>query len=269
MSAAAGHQRPGGRAGGRRLDVVLTESGHFASREKARRAVMAGEVLVDGQVLDKPGLPVPEGAAIEVRQRPPFVSRGGLKLAQALDAFAIDPRDRTCIDVGASTGGFTDCLLQRGARRVYAVDVGYGQLDASLRSDPRVVVLERVNARAIGRSQVPEACSLAVLDVSFISLHKVLPAVISLLEPSADVVPLIKPQFEGERRQVGKGGVVRDPEVRLEILAEVERRLQALGLDLVRRIDCDTPGAKGNREALAHLRLRPGAPAAAAPGSAP
>jgi 23S rRNA (cytidine1920-2'-O)/16S rRNA (cytidine1409-2'-O)-methyltransferase len=218
---------------------------------------MAGEVRVDGHVVDKPGVPVPVDAEIQVRPRARYVSRGGLKLEQALRDFGIDPSGRICLDVGASTGGFTDCLLQHGAARVYAVDVGYGQLDHSLREDPRVIVLERFNARALSREQVPEPCALAVFDLSFISLHKVMPAILPLLAPGADVVPLIKPQFEGSRHQVGKGGIVRKEDVRLQILDQVVERLSELDLRLQRRIDCDTHGAKGNREALAHFVLSP------------
>lgn len=237
-----------------RLDLLLVERGLFPSREKARRAVMAGDVEVNGVRVDKAGTAVDPAAQLHVRQRPRYVSRGGLKLEQALEAFAVDPHGRICLDVGASTGGFTDCLLQRGAEKVYAIDVGYGQLDHRLRQDPRVVVMERTNARYLDSSQLPSVCSLAVFDLSFISLHKVLPAVLPALCEAADLVALIKPQFEGQRHQIGKGGIVRDPTVRALILETVIDRLAGLGVEVLATVDCETIGAKGNREVLAHLR---------------
>ncbi|HUO86536.1 MAG TPA: TlyA family RNA methyltransferase, partial [Thermoanaerobaculia bacterium] len=180
-----------------RLDQLLVERGLFTSREKARRAVMAGVVEVEGRRVDKAGSEVGEGAQVEVKAPPePFVSRAGRKLDAALDHFALDPAGWVCLDVGASTGGFTDCLLHRGARRVYAVDVGYGQLDYRLRQDPRVVVMERVNARHLGPGDVPERCRLAVVDVSFISLAKVVPALLPIVEQGGWLLPMIKPQFE-------------------------------------------------------------------------
>lgn len=237
-----------------RLDQLLVERGLFASREQARRAVMAGAVEVDGRRLDKPGTSVAEGAGLAVREREPYVSRAGRKLAGALDHFGIDPGGRVCLDVGASTGGFTDCLLQRGALRVYALDVGYGLLDARLRADPRVVVIERVNARHLAPDAIPEPAGLITVDVSFISLLKVVPALLPHLPPGGDLVPLVKPQFEVGREAVGKGGIVRDEAVRRAI---VERRgvdLAAFGLELLDSCDSILPGTDGNREAFLWLR---------------
>lgn len=240
-----------------RLDLLLVERGLFATREQSRRAIMAGQIEVDGRRLDKPGTPVLADAAVKlIGEREPFVSRGGRKLAGALDAFAIDPRGRVCVDVGASTGGFTDCLLQRGAVKVYAVDVGYGQLDQRLREDARVVVRERVNARHLTRDVVPEAASLAVVDVSFISLRLIVPALAEVLAADADVVVLVKPQFEAGRGQVGKGGVIRDEPLRLAVIAQTVETLESLGWSALGTIDSPLAGARGNREALVHLRRR-------------
>lgn len=238
-----------------RLDRLLVERGLFGSREQSKRAVMAGWVWVDGERRDKPGVAVETLAALEVRGRPePYVSRGGRKLEQALRCFGVDPGGAVCLDVGASTGGFTDCLLVHGAARVYAVDVGYGQLDARLRGDPRVVVMERVNARLLSADALPERCGVATVDVSFISVLKVAPALLAHLEAGADVVVLIKPQFEVGRGQVGKGGVVRDEMLRREIADQRARELSVLGLEFVASVDCDLRGPAGNREVLAHFR---------------
>jgi 23S rRNA (cytidine1920-2'-O)/16S rRNA (cytidine1409-2'-O)-methyltransferase len=244
-----------------RLDLLLVARGLFESREQAQRAVMAGAVTVDGRRTDKAGTAVGVDVSIEVAAREPFVSRAGRKLAAALDAFGVLPSGRVCLDVGASTGGFTDCLLQRGARRVYALDVGRGQLHATLRADPRVVVLEGRNARYLDRSDVPEPVDLATIDVSFISLRLVVPALLPCLAPGGDLIALIKPQFEAPRGSVGKGGILRDEELRRQVIAERSRDLAALGFELVGVVDSPVAGAGGNREALAHLRR----PAAAAP----
>lgn len=245
-----------------RLDVLLVRRGLFASRERARAAVLAGRVRVDGAAVTKAGAAVPEAARIEVLGRDlPYVSRGGLKLEKALDAFAIDPAGRVCLDAGASTGGFTDCLLQRGAARVYAVDVGYGQLAWSLRQDPRVVVLERTNARHLTRREVPEPIDLAALDVSFISLLKILPAVANLLRPGGTVVALVKPQFEAGPEQVGKKGVVRDPAVHREVLERVLAGAESLGFVVRGLTHSPVRGEEGNVEFLAWLQTPgPGAP---------
>lgn len=237
-----------------RLDQLLVDRGLFTSREQARRAVMAGEVTVDGQRVDKPGTAVAAGVALAVLAREPFVSRAGRKLAAALDHFAVDPSGWVCLDVGASTGGFSDCLLQRGAKRIYAVDVGYGQLDQRLRNDPRMVVMERVNARHLAADALPEAVDLATLDLSFISLVKVLPAIVPHVRPGGLLLPLIKPQFEAGRGRVGKGGILRDEMVRQAVIAERLRDFADLGLEVVGHVDSPVHGAEGNREALALLR---------------
>ena len=206
-----------------RIDRLLAERGLVESREKAAKLVLAGDVFVDGERVDKVGALVSPEAEVELRGRSPYVSRGGEKLMYALDHFNVPVVDRICIDVGASTGGFTDCLLQRGAARVYAVDVGTGQLDQRLRRDPRVVVMEQTNARALDPRLFADQPSLAVIDVAFISLEKVLPAVFGVLAPRADVVMLIKPQFEVGREHVGKGGVVREPSLHRQVVARLAR----------------------------------------------
>jgi len=214
---------------------------------------MAGLVEVDGRRVDKPGTQVAEGAELRViDQAEPYVSRAGRKLAAALDHFDLDPTGWICMDVGASTGGFTDCLLQRGATRVYAVDVGYGQLDYSLRTDPRVVVMERVNVRYLEPDALPEPCDLITIDVSFISLTKVVPALLPhLRRPGGRLLAMIKPQFEAGKGQVGKGGIVRDEAVRRRVIEETSRSIAALGLDSLGTVDSEVPGVGGNREAFA------------------
>ncbi len=243
-----------------RLDQLLATRGLFASREQARRAVMAGEVRVGGQVVDKPGVAVADDATIEVAARPPFVSRAGGKLAAALDHFGVDVAGLVCLDVGASTGGFTDCLLQRGATRVYALDVGRGQLEWRLRQDPRVVTLEGINARHLAADGLPERCDLITVDVSFISLLQVVPALLPHLRPEGLLLALIKPQFEVGRAAVGKGGIVRDKAVRRQVIDERVEGLAALGLQPRGVIDSPVAGAEGNVEALA-LFGAPPAPA--------
>lgn len=241
-----------------RLDQLLVEKGMFPSREQARRAVMAGIVEVDGRRVDKAGTDVPQAARLEVlAPKEPFVSRAGRKLAAALDAFAIDPAGWVCLDVGASTGGFTDCLLQRGASRVYALDVGYGQLDQRLRNDPRVVVMERINARHLAPDALPERCRLITVDVAFISLAKVVPALLPHLEPGGLLLPMIKPQFEAGRGVVGKGGILRDEEVRQRVVRGCVEELAGLsggGLEIVGVFDSPVHGTGGNRESFALLR---------------
>jgi 23S rRNA (cytidine1920-2'-O)/16S rRNA (cytidine1409-2'-O)-methyltransferase len=238
-----------------RLDVLLVRRQHFPSREKARRAIMAGQIEVGGKRVDKPGTSIPDDAEVRViGPKEPFVSRGGRKLAHALDHFELDPRGFVCLDVGASTGGFTDCLLQRGATRVYAVDVGYGQLDHRLRNDPRVVVMERVNARHLPADAIPEACDLITLDLSFISLVKVVPSILPFLAENGWMLALIKPQFEAGREQVGKGGIVRDETVRRRVVEQRTADLTSSGLGVVGIVDSEVPGASGNRETFALFR---------------
>lgn len=240
-----------------RLDQLLFQQGHYPSREKARRAVMAGSVLIDGQRIDKPGTAVRDGVDVRILEnKEPFVSRAGRKLAAALDTFELDPKGMECLDIGASTGGFTDCLLQRGARRVHAVDVGYNQLVHQLRQDSRVVVLERVNARHLKPGDLPKGhFDLVTFDVSFISLRLVVPPTLPFVKSGGWVLPMIKPQFEAGRDQVGKGGIVRDPEVRRRVIRERIEDLQAMGLELIKAVDSEVPGMEGNREAFALFRL--------------
>jgi 23S rRNA (cytidine1920-2'-O)/16S rRNA (cytidine1409-2'-O)-methyltransferase len=240
-----------------RLDQLLVNRALFSSREKARRAIMAGSVLVDGRRIDKPGTTVNEAARVEILgPREPYVSRGGRKLEAALGHFRIDPRGMVCMDVGASTGGFTDCLLQHGAERVYAVDVGHGQLDYRLRLDPRVVVLEGVNVRYLDPQLIPEPCDLVTLDLSFISLVKVVPAVLPAVASRGRLLALVKPQFEAGRGQVGKGGVVRDEQQRRRIVEERVAELASLGLAVIGIVDSEVAGARGNRETFALFRRR-------------
>jgi 23S rRNA (cytidine1920-2'-O)/16S rRNA (cytidine1409-2'-O)-methyltransferase len=245
-----------------RLDTLLAERGLFASRTRAAASVLAGEVRVGDRVADKPGLMVDPGAELAVAERPPYVSRGGMKLANALDALGVEVGGRRCLDVGASTGGFTDVLLQRGAAGVVAVDVAYGELAWSLRTDPRVTVLERVNARSLECSLLPYRPDLIVLDVSFISLTKVLPAVVACAEERFDALAMVKPQFEVGRDRVGKGGVVRDPSVRRSALVAVARfASSSLGCAVLGFAPSGLPGPKGNLETFAWLAegTRPGA----------
>ncbi len=239
-----------------RLDVALVARGLAPTRERAQALILAGRVAVDGRPAVKAGQPVADDAAIAVAGPPhPYVSRGGLKLAAALDHFGIDPAGRIGLDVGASTGGFTDCLLQRGAARVYAVDVGHGQLDAKLRADPRVVVREKVNARSLSEADVPETVDLAVVDVSFISLRLVLPAVAARVRPGGAIVALVKPQFEAGRGEVPRGGVVRSEETRRRVVAEIEDAGRALGLEVLGVVASPIAGARGNAEFLLGFRV--------------
>jgi 23S rRNA (cytidine1920-2'-O)/16S rRNA (cytidine1409-2'-O)-methyltransferase len=242
-----------------RLDTLLVERGLVESRAKAQALIMAGLVWSGDRRLDKPGALVSHETPVELRGRDhPWVSRGGLKLVHALDHFAIDPAGTVALDIGASTGGFTDVLLQRGAARVYAVDVGYGQLALKLREDSRVAVLERVNARALSRGQVPEAIDLIVCDASFIGLQVVLPAALALAAPSARLVALIKPQFEVGKGKVGKSGVVRDPALHREVCERIVAWLAALpGWRVEGVIESPIRGAEGNVEFLISARKDP------------
>jgi 23S rRNA (cytidine1920-2'-O)/16S rRNA (cytidine1409-2'-O)-methyltransferase len=246
-----------------RLDTLLAERGLFPSRTRAAASVMAGEVRVgaDGRRAEKPGEMVAVDAELSVRERPRFVSRGGVKLENALAHFDVPVEGRRAIDVGASTGGFTDCLLQRGASEVVAVDVGYGDLDFGLRNDPRVKALERTNARSLTPDMLPFAPELAVMDVSFISLRKVLGAVLSCMADGYDVVALVKPQFEVGRERVGKGGVVRSSEDRRAALVDVGAAAVELGAAVCGYRSSGLPGPKGNLESFIWLAqsTRPGA----------
>lgn len=236
-----------------RLDCLLVSRGLTQSREQAVRLILAGSVLVDGKQVDKAGRLVDQRASVEIKTRPPFVSRGGEKLAHALQAFRISVSGRTCLDVGASTGGFTHCLVSLGAVRVYAVDVGTGQLDVRLRADPRVVVMEKTNARALTTAAFPVAPDLATMDVSFISLEKVLPAVMGVLADPAEAVMLVKPQFEVGKGQVGKGGVVREPDQHRAVLGRLARFAILHGWHVLGVMASPLLGPKGNREFFLHL----------------
>lgn len=249
-----------------RIDSLLAERGLFASRSRAAASVMAGEVSVgpERRRVSKPGEMVAVDAELSVREPPPFVSRGGVKLANALEHFGLDVAGRRAIDVGASTGGFTDCLLKRGVSEVVAVDVGYGDLDYALRTDARVTAIERTNARSLTPEMLPYTPDLAVIDVSFISLTKVLPAVLACMAPSFDVLAMIKPQFEVGRERVGKGGVVRLAEDRRGALVDVGAAAQALGAAVLAYASSGLPGPKGNLESF--VWLAEGARAGAAAG---
>jgi 23S rRNA (cytidine1920-2'-O)/16S rRNA (cytidine1409-2'-O)-methyltransferase len=240
-------------AGKERLDVLLVGRGLAGSREKARALVLARQVLVDGQPAEKPGHSIPLDSRLELIGKPPYVSRAGPKLEAALDAFKIQVRGRICMDVGASTGGFTDCLLQRGARRVYAVDVGAGQLDWKLRNDPRVVVREGLNARYLRMEDIGEPVDLAVCDVSFISVTLILPAAAALLQAAGEMVILVKPQFEVGRGQVGRGGIVRDPALHAQACARVEEAVRRAGFQAA-VMESPVAGAEGNKEFLLYAR---------------
>ena len=238
-----------------RLDQLVYDLGYTESRERAKTTIMSGLVFVNGQRADKPGMPVAPDAKIEVRgEAIPFVSRGGFKLDKALKVFPIDPSGKTCIDCGASTGGFTDVLLQHGAAKVYAVDVGYGQLAWKLRNDPRVVNLERTNLRYVTAEQIPELLELAVMDVSFISIRLVLPAVKALLVPGADLVCLIKPQFEAGREEVGKKGVVRDSGVHCQVIRSILDFSPQIGLSVMGLDYSPIKGPEGNIEYICHMK---------------
>jgi 23S rRNA (cytidine1920-2'-O)/16S rRNA (cytidine1409-2'-O)-methyltransferase len=240
-----------------RLDKLLVDRGLVESRQRASALIRAGSVLVDNMPKDKPGTQVSTDVEVRLKDNPlPYVGRGGLKLEAALDAFNIDPTGLTCADLGASTGGFTDCLLQRGAERVFAIDVGYGQLAWKLRNDERVVVMERTNARHL--ESLPAPISLIVGDLSFISLTLILPTIIRLSESDTEAVLLIKPQFEVGRDAVGKGGVVRDHATRSQAIDKIKDHAQQTGCTVLGVIDSPVPGAKkGNVEALIHLKINP------------
>jgi len=239
-----------------RLDLTLCERGLAESREKAKALIMAGEVVVNGKVIDKAGTRVSPTAAIEVRGKLPYVSRGGLKLARALEVFPVEVRDRVCLDAGASTGGFTDCLLQKGAQKVIAVDVGYGQFAWKLRQDPRVILMEKTNVRYLTQEQLPELPSLITADLSFISLEKVLIPLVGLLTADGEIICLVKPQFEAGRDKVGKKGVVREAGVHLEVLERIIDLGEGLRLKLGGVTYSPLLGPEGNIEFLVYWRRR-------------
>jgi 23S rRNA (cytidine1920-2'-O)/16S rRNA (cytidine1409-2'-O)-methyltransferase len=242
-----------------RLDMLLVEKQLAESRTKAQAIIMSGEVYVNGQKADKPGMSYETDANIEVRGHAcPYVSRGGLKLEKALRDFQVDPTGYVCSDSGASTGGFTDCLLQQGAKKVFAIDVGYGQLAWKIRQDPRVVCMERTNIRYVTPEDLGEPLDLSVVDVSFISLKIVLPAIQKLLKPTGQVLCLIKPQFEAGKEKVGKKGVVRDPMVHLEVLESFVDLARQLGFTIRNLTFSPVKGPEGNIEFLGHLSMEPG-----------
>lgn len=241
-----------------RLDVLLVEKGLCESRSRAQAVIMSGEVYVNGQKSDKPGTPTDVEAEIEIRGNAcPYVSRGGLKLEKALRDFGVDPTGLTCLDSGASTGGFTDCLLQNGAKQVFAIDVGYGQLAWSIRTDPRVVCMERTNIRYVTPEQLGTPVQLAVIDVSFISLRIVLPAVKALLSADGQIICLIKPQFEAGKEKVGKKGVVRDPAVHQAVLNSFLQLADELQMTVCNLTFSPVKGPEGNIEFLGHLSMLP------------
>lgn len=245
--------------GKERIDVLLVKNGLATSREKAKAMVMAGIVFVAGQRVDKPGTELSEEVMIELKGDPlPFVSRGGLKLAKAVEAFSLPFRDKVVADIGSSTGGFTDCVLQNGAKRVYAVDVGYGQLDWKLRTDPRVVSMERVNARHLTKDSLPEQMDWIVSDVAFISITKIFPAMLAILKEDGQVLSLIKPQFEAGREHVGKKGVVKDKSVHIQVLEHVLSQAEHIGFQVLGLDYSPIRGPEGNIEYLAWLGLEKG-----------
>ena len=240
----------------KRLDVLLVEQGYADTRSKAQAIIMSGQVYVQGQKADKPGTSFEDSVDIEVRGAScPYVSRGGLKLEKALRDFGVDPTGYVCSDSGASTGGFTDCLLQKGAKKVFAIDVGYGQLDWKIRSDPRVVVMERTNVRYVTPEQLGEQLDLSVVDVSFISLRIVLPVIKTFLKAEGQVLCLIKPQFEAGKEKVGKKGVVREPEIHKEVLDSFVELTKELEFKILGLTFSPVKGPEGNIEFLAHLTL--------------
>jgi 23S rRNA (cytidine1920-2'-O)/16S rRNA (cytidine1409-2'-O)-methyltransferase len=239
-----------------RLDQLLVGKGWFASREQARRAIMAGDVMIGTRIAAKPSELLDQQAAIIVKPTRKYVGRGALKLEAALDHFNIDVYGKTALDIGASTGGFTDCLLQRGANKVYAVDVGHGQLDWKLRNDPRVIALEKVNARCLSREHIPELVDICVIDVSFISLTLILPNAFNLITPTGVILALIKPEFELQRSEVGKGGIVRDQDLHLKAQDKIVAFVTQLGHVVTGIVPSAIKGADGNQEFFACIRKR-------------
>ncbi|WP_066873056.1 TlyA family RNA methyltransferase [Clostridium mediterraneense] len=238
-----------------RLDVILVDKGFFESREQAKRSIMAGEIFVDDKRVDKAGEKIDIEANIEFKgSKQPYVSRGGFKLEKAINSFGIDINGSICMDIGASTGGFTDCMLQNGASKVYSIDVGYGQFAWKLRTDPRVVCLERTNVRYVTDEQVPDKCDFASIDVSFISLTTIMPAVMNLLKEDGEVMALIKPQFEAGKGKVGKKGVVREPEIHKEVIEKIVNYALSNNLNILNIDFSPIKGPEGNIEYLIYLR---------------
>ncbi len=237
-----------------RLDKMLFDKGLVESREKAKALILAGSVSVNGIVIDKAGTQVRPDDVLTLASKMPYVSRGGLKLEQAIKEFSLDVKEKVAMDVGASTGGFTDCLLQNGAIKVYAVDVGYGQIDLKLRNDNRVSVIEKTNIRYLERTVVQDNIDIATIDVSFISLLKVIPKVLEFLKPGGEIVALIKPQFEAGRKDVGKGGVVKDESVHLNVIEKIKTGSEAMGLEILGTTTSPIKGPKGNVEFLIYLK---------------
>ncbi len=236
-----------------RLDKLLFDKGLVESREKAKALILAGDVTVNGLTVDKAGMSVRSDAALEILKKMPYVSRGGLKLKHAIDAFGIDVKEKIAMDIGASTGGFTDCLLQHGAKKVYAIDVGYGQLDLKLRNDAKVILLEKTNIRYLNKNAVPDIIDIITIDVSFISLLKVIPKALEFLKESGEIIALIKPQFEVERKDVRKGGVVRDEAKRFEVIEKIKTAVKDMGLEVKGLTESPVRGPKGNVEFLIYL----------------
>jgi 23S rRNA (cytidine1920-2'-O)/16S rRNA (cytidine1409-2'-O)-methyltransferase len=239
-----------------RADQTLVERGLFDSRERAQRAIMAGEVRVGEELIAKPAAMIDLDAQISIAESPQFVSRGAVKLSGALDFFKIDARNKIALDIGASTGGFTDCLLQRSAAKVFAVDVGRGQLAWKIRNDPRVVVLEKLNARFLSRDQIPELVDLCVIDVSFISLTLILPRAFELITPDGVILALIKPQFELERKDVGRGGIVRDPALHEKAQQKIVKFVEEADYRVVGLVPSTITGTDGNQEFFICIQKR-------------
>lgn len=238
-----------------RLDKILIDRGLVKSRERAKALIMEGNVCVDNATVTKPGAMVDNVSEIRLKKEDsPFVSRGGLKLKSAIEFFKIDLRDKTAMDVGASTGGFTDCMLQMGLKKSYCIDVGYGQIAWSLRNDPRVVLLERTNIRYLPKEKVPDLIDIAAIDVSFISLTKVMPKVSEFLKKNGEILALVKPQFEVGKNEVGKGGIVREEEKRLSAVENIKKELEALGLRTIGVFESPVHGQKGNIEYFLYMR---------------
>ena len=238
-----------------RIDQLLYKRALTESREKARALILEGKVIVNGQKVEKPGTMVNQNAEITIcGETLPYVSRGGLKLEKALKEFPIDVKDKVAMDVGASTGGFTDCLIQHGAKKVYSVDVGYGQLAWELRTDPRVVPIEKTNIRYMPKEKIPEEVDIVTVDVSFISLRLVIPKILEFLKPDGEIIALIKPQFEAGKGEVPKGGVIKDPEKREKIVQEIKQFFESLNVKIVGIIPSPIPGQKGNIEFLLYAQ---------------